>query len=201
MDERALSLRERRTVETSQRLKGEARRLTAERGMSGFTIEELCSEVGVSRRTFFNYFASKENAVLGIPMHTDLLELDEPFLAAGPSSSASQLVDDVAELLVSRWERMELSAAEALEISRAFDREPQLLGHLLEIAAQGERHDIALVEQREGVEPGDRRVSTIVQILGALLRPSTVEFFASHDEEFRAIYLRRIAVLREIFAD
>ncbi len=34
-------------------------------GLNGFTIEQLCEDVGVSRRTFFNYFPSKEDAIIG----------------------------------------------------------------------------------------------------------------------------------------
>ena len=65
MRESADSLREQRRRETTRALTDAARRLTTERGFAGFTVEELCTEVGVSRRTFFNYFESKENAVFG----------------------------------------------------------------------------------------------------------------------------------------
>ena len=60
-----MSTRERRKAETAQGLKDAARRLIIANGLTGFTIEELCEEVGVSRRTFFNYFPSKESAIIG----------------------------------------------------------------------------------------------------------------------------------------
>lgn len=63
-----IGLREQRKEETRRSLTSLARRLTAERGLNGFTLEELCAEVGVSRRTFFNYFPAKEAAIVG---HTD----------------------------------------------------------------------------------------------------------------------------------
>src|SRR6478735_12637303 len=91
----APTLRDRRAAETSLGLRTEARRLTAERGFAGFTIEELCSEVGVSRRTFFNYYASKENAVLGFAVHSDNAELAEAFVAGNGT-----LLDDFTELLI-----------------------------------------------------------------------------------------------------
>ncbi|MGP4991561.1 TetR/AcrR family transcriptional regulator, partial [Glutamicibacter ardleyensis] len=31
-----------------------ARELTAEHGFAGFTVDQLCAGVGISRRTFFN---------------------------------------------------------------------------------------------------------------------------------------------------
>jgi AcrR family transcriptional regulator len=40
--------------------------LVAERGLAGVTVEEISERAGVSPRTFFNYWTTKENAVLGI---------------------------------------------------------------------------------------------------------------------------------------
>lgn len=68
---------------TASRLTALSRRLTAERGLNGFTIEELCDEVGVSRRTFFNYFPSKEEAVIGVAEEEDRRRFAEEFLARG----------------------------------------------------------------------------------------------------------------------
>ncbi|MBG6191909.1 AcrR family transcriptional regulator [Arthrobacter sp. CAN_A212] len=41
-----------------------ARRLTIDKGLSGFTVEELCEQVGISRRTFFNYFPPRKTRCL-----------------------------------------------------------------------------------------------------------------------------------------
>ena len=62
----------------------EARRSTVEHGLSGFTIEQLCESVGVSRRTFFNHFGSKEDVVLGIELNADIETLQA--YAGGRSS-------------------------------------------------------------------------------------------------------------------
>lgn len=179
-------MRDRRQAETSRALKAEARRLTAERGFTGFTIEELCSEVGVSRRTFFNYFASKENAVLGVGVRTDSADLDDRFRSAqGP------LVTDLAELHIARWELMSLSKDEGAELARVFEREPRLFAHFVGLAAQGEREDISLTMQRADVA-SETRAETAVQLLGALIRPSALEYFADDGAEFRTIFLRRL---------
>ena len=55
-----------RRLRTRSELVGEARRLTAEHGLAGFTIEQLCEAVGISRRTFFNHFASKDALATGL---------------------------------------------------------------------------------------------------------------------------------------
>ncbi|KTR85031.1 helix-turn-helix domain-containing protein, partial [Leucobacter chromiiresistens] len=81
MPQSATSTRARRRAATARALSSHARRWTAERGINGFTVEELCEAAGVSRRTFFNYFASKEDAVLGVPADRDDAEAQEAFIA------------------------------------------------------------------------------------------------------------------------
>ncbi|MGP5556985.1 TetR family transcriptional regulator [Corynebacterium flavescens] len=60
-----LSLREQKRIETRQRIEDSATKLVDERGFSDVTVEEICKNAGISRRTFFNYFDSKDSAVLG----------------------------------------------------------------------------------------------------------------------------------------
>ena len=52
---------------TAHRITGCAQRLTLERGLDGFTMDDLAALAEVSRRTLFNYFPGKDDAVLGGP--------------------------------------------------------------------------------------------------------------------------------------
>ncbi len=76
----ASGLRERKKEQTRQALEETILRLVIEKGYENVTVEEVCEQVGISRKTFFNYFSSKRAAVLGrsyIPSKDMFLEAME----------------------------------------------------------------------------------------------------------------------------
>lgn len=196
MNQSAISPRERRARETERALRRRARELTAERGLTGYTVDELCTDVGVSRRTFFNYFAGKESAVLGVCLRNDSAAVDEAFVA-----SRGDLLDDLATLLVARWEAGEMDLTEARLVGAAVERSPELHRTFFAHIAEAQRADRALVARREGWGDDDERAAVAVDLVGSLMRPCVDEFFA-HDAHipFAEIFRRRLAVARSLLA-
>jgi AcrR family transcriptional regulator len=78
-----LGLRERKKLATRQAIGDAALALALERGPGNVTIDDIAAAADVSPRTFFNYFATKEAAILGVDpqRRRDLLDR----LAARPA--------------------------------------------------------------------------------------------------------------------
>lgn len=58
-------IREQKRRETRLRIRNEAARLVDEHGYDKVTVDDICRDAGISRRTFFNYVDSKDEAILG----------------------------------------------------------------------------------------------------------------------------------------
>ncbi|WP_043635696.1 TetR/AcrR family transcriptional regulator [Nonomuraea candida] len=62
--ETTVGLRERKKAETRQAVHEAALRLVVEHGLDDVTVEAIADAANISRRTFSNYFSSKEDALL-----------------------------------------------------------------------------------------------------------------------------------------
>ena len=178
MTDSADGLRERRRSETTRNLIRAARRFTAERGLAGFTVEDLCAEAAVSRRTFFNYFASKDDAVLGVPLERSDAAAIARFLARG-SDGPGHLARPAHRARPARrgaLARPRHRARHGADLFRAVEKEPRLLARMLELGAEGEQFDARLIEQRENLPSGDLRAQVASHLVGALVRSAAGEF-------------------------
>ncbi|MFC6317870.1 TetR family transcriptional regulator [Corynebacterium gerontici] len=92
-----LSHREAKRIRTHRAIEAAATQQVLERGFHEVTVDEICAPVGISRRTFFNYFNSKEEAVLG----TGHRELSEEEVQAFCSQQHANLPASTLSLLVS----------------------------------------------------------------------------------------------------
>ncbi|WP_353648717.1 TetR family transcriptional regulator [Nakamurella sp. A5-74] len=169
MDKSAIEvggLREVRRRKTERRINRHALRLTVERGFDGFTVEELAEVVGVSRRTFFNYFPSKEDALLGNP-HDGLSPAARAvFLAGGPEGS---LFPDLVELVASANDGGDVDLADVELFHQVLEREQRLVPMFMKRFAARARDIAELAAEREGTTPQDPRIKLAVELMGALL--------------------------------
>ncbi|MDO5032807.1 TetR/AcrR family transcriptional regulator [Corynebacterium sp.] len=89
-----MTLREQKRFATRLRIEDAATRLVDERGFADVTVEEICEAAGISRRTFFNYFDSKDSAVLGAPSD-EFTESQKDYFLDTPTKSVFLLTVDL----------------------------------------------------------------------------------------------------------
>jgi AcrR family transcriptional regulator len=78
-------LRDRKRMETRTRIESAATFLVLRDGIEATTIEAISARADISPRTFFNYFESKDSAILGIQQH----EVTDEMLAEHVSAAAA----------------------------------------------------------------------------------------------------------------
>lgn len=91
-------LRDRKKARRRKAIVDAAQALVHERGFDAVSVEEIAARADISQRTFFNYFESKADAVLGLPDSAFDRDLIEVVAAGGPSGD---LFDDVQALVLS----------------------------------------------------------------------------------------------------
>jgi AcrR family transcriptional regulator len=142
--------RERKKLATRQALQDAALRLVADRGLEQVTVEDISEAADVATRTFFNYFSSKEEALLGnapekaATVHR--LVADRP-ATESPLEAVHQVLR---ELTLQQAQRRE----ELLLRQRVIERHPGLLARQLGMYASFERALAAAMAHRPGV-PAD----------------------------------------------
>ena len=145
-----LGRRERKKLQTHRALSTAARELALARGLDGVTVEEIADAADVSVRTFFNYFSSKEEALLGsVPEKAATvhrLVVDRP-ATESPLEAVYQVLR---ELTLQQARRRE----ELLLRQQVIERHPGLLARQLGMYASFERALTAAVAERLGA-PAD----------------------------------------------
>ena len=169
-------LREAKKTATRRALSAAARARALAGGLDAVTVADVCADAGVSPRTFFNYFETKEHAVLGDPPPAGTPEARAAFLAGGP---AGDLLTDVMLLLDPSPFLEEEGRAGITEVVDLLAREPRLLAaHFARLGAQ-EQEVVELVAARRGLPAPDATCTAVTSAAFALVHRACRDWFAA----------------------
>jgi AcrR family transcriptional regulator len=144
-------LRERKKRETRRALNLAALDLVEERGYGAVTTEEIAARAGVSVRTFFNYFPSKEAAVIG----TTAEELESYAAALEEVREAETPMDALRRILAGMLAPTSIDRELRARRRRILLGEPSLAPALVGNNIRIENALTAALERRLGLAAGD----------------------------------------------
>jgi AcrR family transcriptional regulator len=161
--------RAQKKLATRRALSAATQELAMERGLNGFTLEEVSAAAGVSARTFFNHFPSKEAAMLAAdPQHID--EIADR-LARRPLSE-----EPVRALAAAVLDRLEERPADVRTYARQVElvrRHPELLPYRLSAVLEIEGRYVEVMASRLGSPPDDPFPVIVVSATMAAFRAVT----------------------------
>src|SRR4051794_5142634 len=146
--------RERKKQRTREALVDAAFRLFQEKGFEASTVEEIADAVDVSSRTFFRYFASKEDVVLTFQEEQFATMLDE--LAARPADEpVISALRHAAVKVIRACEAGEYGFAPQRFgcIQQLMESSPAVFGRSLEHGQKKQAEITRVIAERMGVDP------------------------------------------------
>jgi AcrR family transcriptional regulator len=193
----ALGRRESKRLATRRAIEVAALELAAERGFDEVTVDDISARAGVSARTFFNYFATKEASVGG----DTPFELTQDAVERYVSHPLADPLADLVELIASSIDGAEDADPELHRLRRTLVAQtPAVLAVKFAQMRSLEAEVIGVVARRleadavagSETEPDDLvpRARTIALVAMALLRSSSLAW-AEHPEQAPAAQLLR----------
>ncbi|MFI1703227.1 TetR family transcriptional regulator [Streptomyces griseoruber] len=189
------TLRERKKRRTRDALLRAAVELFTSRGYEATTVDAIAEAVDVSQRTFFRYFAGKEEAALGLveltverfvqavrerPAHEPPLEALRQAVLDGWSS-----INEVVESVVP----VELY----LRMYRVIESTPVLLAAYLRRSTEVEETLAAVIAEREGLDvDADPRPRLAVAVFSGVMRVTERQWVAQEEGEFSLTGIRAL---------
>jgi AcrR family transcriptional regulator len=172
-------LRERHRKRTAADLEEAALTLFTEKGFDAVTIDDIAASADVSRRTFFRYFASKEDVILSdhpkrlgeLQAALDRRPADEPALTA------------LRHAIISLAGRFEEQREHMLRRFRLINETPALEARSLCLQRNWETEVTAMLADRMGVDPAeDLRPGVVAATTMAAMRVAIANWLAGGGE-------------------
>ena len=163
MNDATLPVRARHKLETTRLIHEIAATMALKEGLLHAKVEAIAAAAGVSKRTFFNYFATKEDAVLGV---------QAPVLSDDVVKRFTTRDDDLLTRVV--W--MFVDVSRTILVTGSVKRHKELWHRFPELVG---RYKARMLETEGIIRPvvtrvcpgvSDQEVSIILNLAGAIIR-------------------------------
>ena len=162
-----LTLRERNRRDAWLAIHDAAADLALKHGVALTTVEMIAERAGVSRRTFFNYFASKEDAILGVQEPA----IPEEALAEFRSDRSASLLERTVQLMAAVMRSTTPEPAILQRRSELVEALPELHRRMRRLALSAEEAlEPILREELAAKVDGDEEVQALLMLAGTILR-------------------------------
>ena len=184
-----------RRLLTAHRITACAQGLALEHGLDGFTMDDLAEAAGVSRRTLFNYFPGKDDAVLGGPPQLDD-RLMEAFSAGGPSGN---LVDDIAEIVVTVLRESPDTPADVARGREVMTANPRLIAVAHQRLQECVESAMVHIETREGASFSRPRIDVAIALVLACCHLAVDRYLTGDtDADLADLFLESLGTARQL---
>ena len=184
------TLRERKKQRTRDSLLRAALELFTTRGYDGTTVDDITDAVDVSQRTFFRYFAGKEEAALG------LVEMaTERFVQAVRERPAHEApMEALRQAVLEGWDSLHEIVESVVPVElylrmyRVIESTPVLLAAHLRRSVEAEEVLAQVLAEREGLDPEtDPRPRLTVAAFGGVMRMTERRWMTDGDFSLEAM--------------
>ncbi|MCT9138720.1 TetR family transcriptional regulator [Streptomyces violarus] len=179
-----MNLRERKKQRTRDALLRAALELFATRGYDETTVDDIAAAVDVSQRTFFRYFAGKEETAFFVPRLAEGLVVQA--LRVRPPDEAP--LEALRRAVLESWDTINEAVEEIvpidlhLRVYRVIESTPALFAAHLRRSAELEEQLARIIAEREGLDVDtDPRPRIVVALFGGVIRV-TERLWSAGDE-------------------
>ncbi|MGZ3098917.1 TetR family transcriptional regulator [Streptomyces sp. H62] len=183
-------LRERKKRRTRDTLLRSALELFTDRGYEETTVDDIAETADVSQRTFFRYFASKEDAAFFVARlaeshFVEAVRRRPP--GEAPPAAMRQALDESWDTIGEAVERL-VPLELHMRFYQVIESTPALLAAHLRRAAELEEEIARVVADREGLDlDADPRPRVVVAVFGAVIRVTERIWSARGDASLAAL--------------
>lgn len=150
--------------------------MALEEGLAKATVEAIAEAAGISKRTFFNYFATKEDAILGVQAPTLSEENIATFREGGPGNLFGRTVHLMVTVIrsmfpeESRTDRRRLLKEKYPDLGKRIFAHVRASEELVEVVLLERYQDSAHEQSLSGLPDGRDSALALLMMAGTVMR-------------------------------